>query len=126
MTPFNPHQGLILVAGTMHGPSGQGTLRLALDTGATQSLVSARLLTAVGYDLTQATSHAQLATANGVIRVPLLTLTRLSALGQDRPGFLVAAHNLPAAATIDGLLGLDFIRGQTLKIDFRTGLIDLQ
>jgi hypothetical protein len=46
-------------------------------------------------------------------------------LGKDRLGLQIIAHTLPSTAVYDGLLGLDFIRGQTLKIDFRTGLIDL-
>jgi hypothetical protein len=50
---------------------------------------------------------------------------RLNALGKDRFNLLVTVHNLPHTVTVDGLLGLDFFRGQTLKIDFRTGLIDL-
>ena len=52
-------------------------------------------------------------------------VSRLKALGQERTHFLVAALTFPPSVTVDGLLGLDFFRGQTLTIDFRTGEITL-
>jgi hypothetical protein len=39
--------------------------------------------------------------------------------------FPIIAHTLPPSATVDGLLGLDFFRGQQLNIDFRRGEITL-
>ena len=52
-------------------------------------------------------------------------LTRLSALGKHRFGFRVTAHDLPASVPIDGVLGLDFLDGHVLTIDFRAGTVDL-
>jgi hypothetical protein len=49
----------------------------------------------------------------------------LSALGQRRFGFPVVAHDLPAQAAVDGLLGLDFLRDQVLTVDFQKGQITL-
>jgi hypothetical protein len=57
--------------------------------------------------------------------VPVVVLTWLSALGQDRYAFPVLAHALPARFTVDGLLSLDFLRVQALTIDFRAGQITL-
>jgi hypothetical protein len=37
----------------------------------------------------------------------------------------VVCHTLPAGTKVDGLLGLDFLRGQSLLIDFRAGEIML-
>ncbi len=47
----------------------------------------------------------------------------MSVLGQDREDFEVYAYDLPAATGIDGVLGLDFLRVQSLNIEFRKGLI---
>jgi len=52
-------------------------------------------------------------------------LTRFSALGKHRFGFRVTAHDLPATVPIDGILGLDFLDGHVLAIDFRAGTVDL-
>ena len=123
--PFQPQQGLILVLAEIEGPLGTVGLRLALDTGATATLVEPRLLLMAGIDPTLAPVQIQLTTASGVLLASLLTVTKLKALGQDRPLFPILAHTLPASTSIDGLLGLDFFRGQRLLIDFRNGTITL-
>jgi len=57
--------------------------------------------------------------------VPRVVLNRLTVLGQHRIGFAVVSHPLPPEAGVDGLLGLDFLRDQTLTLDFRAGTISL-
>ncbi len=37
----------------------------------------------------------------------------------------VSCHTLPPSAGVDGLLGLDFFRGERLTVDFRTGRLIL-
>jgi hypothetical protein len=123
--PFNPHQGLIVVAAELTGPTGTAILRLALDTGATATLISAALLVAAGYDPALATDRVQITTGSGVEFVSRLPLIKLATLGKERMGLPVLCHTLPPSAGIDGVLGLDFFRGQVLSIDFRAGQITL-
>ena len=47
---FDPHQGLIIVPTLITGPSGTALLRLALDTGATSTLINVATLVALMYD----------------------------------------------------------------------------
>jgi predicted aspartyl protease len=101
-------------------------LRFALDTGATATVVNTALLVIVGYDPATAPVRLQMTTGSGVEYVPRLPVDRISALGQERLEFPVLAHTLPPSASVDGLLGLDFLRNQELNIDFRNGLITLQ
>jgi hypothetical protein len=54
-----------------------------------------------------------------------VTLSKLTALGQDRTNFPVFGHVLPSGVAVDGLLGLDFVRSGELNINFRTGQIAL-
>ena len=96
-----------------------------LDTGATKTLLKRSSLIYIGIDPEQSTRHIQMITGSTVEVVPVVTLTRLSALGQHRFGFPVVAHTMPKNAAVDGLLGLDFLRGLHLSIDFRTGQITL-
>jgi len=67
----------------------------------------------------------QVTTGSGVEFVPRVSLDKIVALGQERTTFPVLGHTLPPSAGIDGVLGLDFVRGQTLTVDFRTGTITL-
>jgi len=79
----------------------------------------------LGYDPALAPQRVQVTTVSGVVYVPRLALDKIAALGQERISFPVLCHTLPPSAAIDGLLGLDFFRGQTLTIDFRSGQITL-
>lgn len=46
--PFDPLQGLIIVPAELWGPTGSVVLRLALDTGATSTVVNVAMLVAIG------------------------------------------------------------------------------
>jgi predicted aspartyl protease len=100
-------------------------VRLALDTGATSTTVNAGLLNAIGYDPALVPDRIQLTTGSGVEYAPRLSVSKIDALSQERGNFLIVAHMLPPTASVDGLLGLDFFRGQELNVDFREGIIML-
>lgn len=123
--PFNPQDPLVLVDAELEGPTGGGVLRLALDTGATSTVISVEALVAAGYDPALAPSRVQVTTGSGVEYLPRIPVSRLKALGQERTGFLVLGHTLPPSAAVNGVLGLDFLRGLTLTVDFRLGQIAL-
>ena len=119
--PFDPQRGLVVVRAELWSPSGSAVLRLALDTGATSTVVNVAMLVALGYDPGLAPDRIQITTGSGVEFAPRVPLQKLAALGLDRTAFSVLAHTLPPSAGVDGLLGLDFFRGQVLTIDFRSG-----
>ncbi|MEA2604578.1 MAG: hypothetical protein QOF89_5570 [Acidobacteriota bacterium] len=123
--PFDPEQGLIVVPLELFGPSGSAVLRFALDTGATSTVVNAGVLVSLGYDPALAPDRIQVTTGSGVELVPRMILERLNALGQERRQLSVLCHTLPPSAGVDGLLGLDFFRGQSLTLDFRSGQVTL-
>ncbi len=100
-------------------------MRLALDTGATATMVNIGPLAAVGYDPSLVPDRVQVTTGSGIEFVPRIAASKLKALGQERADFPVLGHTLPPSASVDGLLGLDFLRGQELNIDFRKGRIAL-
>jgi hypothetical protein len=123
--PFDPTQGPIVIEAELSGPTGRSSLRLLLDTGATESLVDPLMLVAVGHDPDTSRDHVQVAMGGGIATVPRVTLNRLKAFGKHRVGFRVLSHQLPAAAGVDGLLGLDFFRREILTLDFRAGVASL-
>ena len=69
--PFDPQQGLIIVRAELWGPNGSGVLRLALDTGATGTVVNVGLLVALGYDPALAPERVQVTTGSGNNQAPL-------------------------------------------------------
>lgn len=123
---FDPHQGLIIVRTVLKGPAGEAIVRLALDTGATYTLINVGLLVAIGCDPAAVTDRVEVTTGSGVEYAPRVPVDRIRALGHERAAFPVLAHTLPPSADIDGLLGLDFMRGLTLTVEFRTGELRLE
>ena len=123
--PFLPRHGPIMVDAEVTGPARSMALQLVLDTGATTSLLSKAILTALGYDLASESNRIRMTTGREVTSAPRLILTRFQALGRLKIGFPVLAYSLPACASVYGLLGLDFLRDQVLTIDFRAGLFTL-
>ena len=122
---FDTENGLVIVFAELFGPSASAVLRLAVDTGATSTLLNAVHLVAVGYDPALVPVRVQVTTGSGMEYVPRVQIVRIKALGQERVHFPVLSHTLPPTAPVDGLLGLDFLRGQRLVVDFRTATVSL-
>jgi hypothetical protein len=122
---FTPKSGPVAVDVQITGPARSAKVRLILDTAATTSVLDLSILSKLGFNPTQPAGYVQVATGSAVGKAPVFVLTRFSALGQHRFGLHVVGHTLPPTALADGLLGLDFLRDQTLTLDFRTGQITL-
>jgi predicted aspartyl protease len=125
VTQFNPINGLVIIRVRLAGPAGETIARLALDTGASSTVVSKELLVLIGYDPDALPHTVQFTTGSGVETASRVFVDTLEALGQTRSSFEVVAHTLPPSAAIDGVLGLDFLRNHVLNIDFQNGLITL-
>lgn len=107
--PFEDLGGLMVVDAKVFGPRGDQDLRLVVDTGATVTLIAPEILNAVGYSVRD---HAGITTIRSAVATERGYLQRVSmfrALGHERPGFLLHAHDLPDGYGIDGLLGVDFL-----------------
>jgi predicted aspartyl protease len=109
--PFNPSYGLIIVPARLRGPTGETHLRLALDTGATSTVIRANALLSIGIDPAESKFLVQMTTGSSVQQSPKVSVDRIDALGQHHDDFLVIAHTIPTSAGVDGVLGLDFMRG---------------
>lgn len=118
---FDPSGGLIVVAVEIEGPTGSAVVRMALDTGATRTLVNSSLLVAAGYDLALISDRVEVTTGSGVEYAAKVELSKVTALGTKRYELPVLAHTLPPSAGVDGLLGIDFFAGRSLTIDFAQG-----
>lgn len=123
---FDPLARVIPVEAWIEGPFGLVSAHLALDTGATRTLVMPRLLEFAGYNPTQVTERTHVTTGSRVESVALLAVRRITVLGHAVENLPVVAHELPAESGLDGLLGLDFFRDCRLELNFRAGTILLE
>ena len=122
---FIPGAGLIVVPPRLWGPHGDAVVRLALDTGATGSMVNWDVLMLLGYDPALTRERVQVTTGSGVEFVTLIAIQQVEALDLERRAFPMLCHTLPPTASVDGLLGLDYFSEHRLTIDFRVGMVTL-
>ena len=127
MTSFNfdSEDGLIIIPTRLWGPKGDTIVRLALDTGATGSMINWDLIVLIGYDPAAVSDRVQMTTGSGVEFAPLVTIEKIEALGIERCNFPILCHTLPPSSTVDGVIGLDLLRGQRLLLDFRAGAVTI-
>lgn len=117
---FDPQEGLIIIPARLFGPTGDTIVRLALDTGATSTLMNTEVIVLLGYDPATAPDRIPVTTGSGIEFCARLSVERIEAIGRTMEGFSLLCHTLPLSAQIDGPLGLDFFRGCYLGIDLRT------
>lgn len=122
---FAPDEELIYLRAKVFGTKGRASLRLALDTGASSTMINRRILRRLGYELSTDAEEIGIITGSRVESAFPITVSRFLALRQQRMDFPILAYDLPPETGIDGVLGLDFFRGRSLNIDFRSGLITL-
>ena len=103
---FDGKQGLVVVRAQLTGPTGIAVVRLALDTGATRTVVNAGLLVAVGYDPAATLERTEVTTGSGVEFAALVTISKIVAVGRELTGFPVLAHTLPPRPAWTECLGL--------------------
>ena len=82
---FDAQEGLIIVRTELWGPTGSVVLRLALDTGATGTVVNVGLLVAIGHDPALLPDRIQVTTGSGVEFAPRVTLSKIAAPTPCRP-----------------------------------------
>lgn len=122
---FDPNAPAIRLKATLVGPRRAVSLSLNLDAGATRTIIRPKFLVSAGYDLT-AGRVARMRSTTGRADTRLIRVSQFNALDIAQAGFDVIAHDLPVGVLTDGLLGLDFLRGRTLTLDFARGRMALR
>lgn len=120
---FDPRRNQIILNATLIGPADTVNIRLLLDTGAAFTLILPKVLKRAGYSISTPRAHIRIASLTSVTNVPLYIIDGLSVFGHRAGRLAVLGHTLPVAAHVDGLLGVNFLRGHRLLLDFRDGVV---
>jgi predicted aspartyl protease len=124
---FNPARNLILVRGRIWGRKGQlESLQLALDTGASETIVAPDVLDRIGYSPREGEAITGIRSAVGSKPGYLIRVARFSCLGFESSDFRIHAHDLPEGLGIDGLIGLSFLRQFNYEISSQEGRIRVE
>lgn len=121
---FDATWGLIVIPTRVYGKQDDTIVRLALDTGATSSMINWDVAMLLGYDPASEKERVQITTGSGVEFAPRITVKKIEVMRKSLDNFPMLCHTLPPSATVDGLLGLDFFRGKRLLLDFKGGFVD--
>jgi len=123
--PFQVRSGLVVVPVQVTGPTGETLARLAIDTGATTTMLSESVLIVVGCRLKGPSKKVVMMTAGGLALAKRVTVRKMAVAGHSRRAVSVICHSLPPGVEIDGLLGLDFFKNRVFTLDFRRQQLSL-
>jgi len=98
-------------------------LKLAVDTGASITMIPAQAALGIGIDPSSASRHLEITTANGIILAPIVTIPSFICFGIKIRNMDVLCHNLPPESAVEGLLGLNFLKKAKIVIDFSNNVI---
>ena len=116
---------LIIVLASVDGYE----LRLALDTGASNTVIDLTALLIAGYRKNDTTEQVEIETGKGLITADVYTLQTVEALGIQHKDFIVCSYDFLANSIltdIDGVLGIDFFKNKKVCIDFGKSVITVQ
>lgn len=124
---FNPTDELIVLQLTVDGINRNSyrNVLVALDTGASDTSIPTKVASDLGYDLSNPKHLVRLTTGGGTVPAKIITVRRLTAIGETVENIDVLCHDLPEESTIDGVLGLNFLRHFDVNISFSTGTVEL-
>lgn len=111
------NNSLIIVPVLLSGTR-KTTITMAIDTGATYTLIPWKVAQALGFGPERVTEKINITTASSTEQAPVVTIPRLSVLKKKAKNIQAVVHDLPSTSRIDGLLGLNALRALKLKIDF--------
>ena len=120
---FNPKQSIIICHVEIIGPKKELSLKMALDTGATYTMVPVESALIIGCDTSQPPHKIEITTGSSVEYVSLITIPKFRAFGVEIANMQVICHNLPPQSPVDGLIGLNFLKSAKIIIDFSKDII---
>lgn len=100
----------------------EDTYTLAIDTGASHTVIDLTALLIVGFELADSVRSVQFSTANGIVDAYVFVIKELRALGLTRRNFEICAYDFlshDATSDFEGVLGLDFFKEIDLLISFK-------
>ena len=103
-------------------------LNLALHTAASHTTVDKNVLLMLDYNLQNPVGQSFVETSNGVIGVEEHLLKKLSCLSIEQIDFPIQIYDFLAhgvTSDYDGVLGIDFLRGRKICIDFIKNIITI-
>jgi hypothetical protein len=115
---YSDHLSLIVVAALIE----HHEVRLAVDTGASHTVIDFTDMLIAGFSSADAISSETFETASGKVSAETYVVSRFSVFGETRKSFPVSSYDFLAnglLSDINGILGLDFFQNRHFCIDMK-------
>lgn len=120
---LNSTQGIILCKAKLTNRRQSIFIKLAVDTGASFSMISIESALAIKIDPSKSTRRIEITTANGIILAPIIKIPSFNCFGVEVKNIDIICHNLPLESCVEGLLGLNFLKSAKIIIDFSKNIL---
>ncbi|MEA3369061.1 MAG: retropepsin-like aspartic protease [Candidatus Ratteibacteria bacterium] len=111
-------EGIISLYAKLKGSITSRTVKMALDTGATYTMIPAEIARDIGCNPEASKKQIEISTASGLILCPLVTVSAIKSCGLNLKNIEVICHSLPHESPVEGLLGLNFLLHFPAFIEF--------
>lgn len=101
-------------------------VRMALDTGATYSIITKEVAQSLELQPELSNEKIQIITASNAEEAPVLSLEKMRIGKSEVENIKVIVNDLPQESFIDGLLGLNFLRNFNIHLNFKQGFLEFE
>jgi len=126
ITRFNRKRDLIIINALVWSPRSRRRLRLAIDTGSSDTVVTPDLVQELGYSVRDGERIMTIRSAIGKEQGFTLYVKRFSALGFVASNYLVHVFDLATGNDLDGLVGLSFLKQFNCECRFPAGRLRVE
>jgi len=98
---------------------------MALDTGASYVMLPWHVAEYLGYDILSK-KRERIVTASGTEIVPVINIDEMTVANANARNVEAVCHDMPPESSIQGLIGLSFLRNFKVLIDFKKGYLSIE
>ena len=119
---------LIILRLTVYSETLESSLniRAALDTGASRTVIPPKVASDLGYDISNPKDVLGFSGVYSSGESSIITISKLEAIGESVDNVDILLHQLDPDITVDGILGLDFLRNFDTTISYSKGIIEIK
>ncbi len=120
---INKDDPIIILEVLVSGSNGSCRVEMALDTGATFTMIPWDVAERLGYDPAGSAERVVIMTASSVEKAPLIVMERVKIFDREVENIKAVVHDLPSKSRVDGLLGLSFLKHFDIDLHFKKGCL---
>jgi len=110
----------------LSGTNGSCSIKAALDTGASFTIIPWRIARLLGHEPMRSENRVNIITASGTETIPLVTLDAIEVLDIKKENLVVGCHDMPPQSRINALLGLNFLKQLVTTIDLKANKLTIE